>query len=330
MKIDPDTLRELSAIVPLMETEWPLYTNIAGRLIAGWDSPEAGVFAALVREGSSPEARRAAFREYFRMESQRFETDDVAVPTLVAHLAAAPAATSFAQSIAASISTAHVVAIPGLPTNKSPYVDDNEVLVAAIADFVEATSGDVAAVPVKAPELRLGAMRAILFTDIVGHTEMMQRLGDERGRDVLREHERITRETLVAHGGAEVKAMGDGFMAWFPSAAAAVGCAVDLQKGLSAWNDERGGAKAPPVPEGVSIRVGLNAGEPIEEDGDLFGASVITASRICGQAGGGEIVVSDVVRQLVAGKGFLFADRGVVGLKGFEDPVQLWEVRWAE
>jgi adenylate cyclase len=76
--------------------------------------------------------------------------------------------------------------------------------------------------------------------------------------------------------------------------------------------------------------VGINAGEPIEEDGDLFGSSVIAASRICGQAGGGEIVVSDVVRQLVAGKGFLFEDRGAVALRGFEDPVRLWGVRWRE
>lgn len=330
IRIDPDTLREMNAIVPLMETEWPLYTNIAGRLISGWDSPEASVYAALVREGSSPEARRAAFREYFRMESRHFATDDVVVPTLVAHLAAAPAATSFAQSIAAGISTAHVIAIPGLPTSKSPYVDDNEVLVAAIADFVDATSGDAPMAAVRVPELQLGAMRAILFTDIVGHTEMMSRLGDAKGRDVLREHERITRETLAEHGGAEVKAMGDGFMAWFSSAQKAVECAVALQRNLS-----RGPASSAPkgegsTIEGVSIRVGLNAGEPIEEDGDLFGTSVITASRICAQAGGGEIVVSDVVRQLVAGKGFEFSDRGAVALKGFEEPVRLFEVRWRE
>jgi adenylate cyclase len=76
--------------------------------------------------------------------------------------------------------------------------------------------------------------------------------------------------------------------------------------------------------------VGLNAGEPIEEDGDLFGSSVIAASRICGQASGGEIVVSDVVRQLVAGKGFAFADRGAVALRGFDEGVRLWEVRWRE
>jgi len=83
------------------------------------------------------------------------------------------------------------------------------------------------------------------------------------------------------------------------------------------------------------VRIGLNAGEPIAEDdpdgrADLFGTAVIVAARIAAQAHGGEILVSDVVRQLVAGKGFLFNDRGDHALKGFEDPVRVWEVRWQE
>jgi class 3 adenylate cyclase len=80
----------------------------------------------------------------------------------------------------------------------------------------------------------------------------------------------------------------------------------------------------------VRVRIGLNAGEPIAEDDDLFGHAVIVAARIAAQANGGEILVSDVVRQLVAGKGFMFADRGEHALKGFEDPVRVYEVRWGE
>jgi adenylate cyclase len=116
--------------------------------------------------------------------------------------------------------------------------------------------------------------------------------------------------------------MGDGFMTWFSSAQKALECAVALQRAFAARNAS--GA------EPLLIRAGVNAGEPIIEDDDLFGTSVIAASRICGQAAGGEIVVSDVVRQLLAGKGFEFADRGPVPLKGFEDPVRLWDVRWRE
>ncbi len=78
------------------------------------------------------------------------------------------------------------------------------------------------------------------------------------------------------------------------------------------------------------MHIGLNAGEPVAEEQDLFGTAVQLARRICDAAEGGEILASDVVRQLAAGKGFLFADRGEVALRGFEEPVRLFEVRWRE
>ncbi len=149
---------------------------------------------------------------------------------------------------------------------------------------------------------------------------MMQRLGDDRGRDVLREHERITREVLKENGGTEVKSMGDGFMASFSSITRAVECAVALQRAFAGHNES--------AAEPMSVRVGLNAGEPIEEDGDLFGATVILASRIAAKADGGEILVADTVRGLCSGKGFLFADRGEFVAKGFEEPVRIYEVSW--
>jgi class 3 adenylate cyclase len=162
----------------------------------------------------------------------------------------------------------------------------------------------------------------VLFTDIVGHTEMMQRLGDARGRDVLREHERITRDTLKQHGGTEVKTMGDGFMASFGSVTSAMECAIALQQAFATHTAS--------MPEPLHVRVGLNAGEPIEEDGDLFGATVILASRIAAKAGPGEILVPDTVRGLLSGKGFMFGDRGEFVPKGFDDGVRLWDVRWQE
>jgi class 3 adenylate cyclase len=173
---------------------------------------------------------------------------------------------------------------------------------------------------------RPSAFRTILFTDLVGHTEMMQRLGDEKGRDVLREHERITREVLKANGGTEVKTMGDGFMASFGSVTRAVECAIALQKAFDEWN---AGVGRDVPPERLYVRVGLNAGEPIEEDGDLFGSTVILASRIAAKADGGEILVADTVRGLCSGKGFLFADRGEFVAKGFEEPVRVYEVSWS-
>jgi len=171
---------------------------------------------------------------------------------------------------------------------------------------------------------------------------MMSRLGDERGRAVLREHEAITREVLKQHGGTEVKTMGDGFMASFGSVTKAVECAIALQRAFDARNNaktpdptsgvrfqpDRGGAGVTTPVEPLHVRVGLNAGEPIEEDGDLFGATVILASRIAARAEGGEILVADTVRGLCSGKRFLFADRGEFVAKGFEDPVRVYEVNW--
>ncbi len=167
------------------------------------------------------------------------------------------------------------------------------------------------------PQSQSSGTTTLLFTDIEGHTSMMQRLGDARGREVLREHERITREALAANRGTEVKTMGDGFLASFASAQQALDCAVAMQQAFAAAEGER-----------VRVRMGVNAGEPIAEDDDLFGTSVIAASRIAARAQGGEILVSNVVRELVAGKGFAFSDRGETQLRGLDEPVHLYELRW--
>lgn len=318
IRVAPELRRQMDSISELMESDWELYTNVMGRLVFGWDAPEATAYGEIARAGTDPATRRAAQQAVVRGWGDQPLTQ-VRAPTLVAHLAGAKASGDIARSLAAVLPQAHVIAVPGHPRRLAAFVDDNEVLVAAIADFVEAASLEPE-VPVRRPELRLGAMRAILWTDVVGHTRLMERHGDTRGRELLREHEHLTRHELVAHGGTEVKAMGDGFMTWFSSAHSALDCAVALQRSFAARNAS--------AAEPLQIRAGINAGEPILEDDDLFGTSVIAAARICGEADGGEIIVSDVVRQLVAGKGFAFADRGFVALKGFEDPLQLHEVRW--
>ena len=164
----------------------------------------------------------------------------------------------------------------------------------------------------------------MFFSDLVGHTDMMSSLGDQLGREVLREHEQITREVLHEHGGIEIKALGDGFMASFSRISSALDCAVALQRRIEDRNTSPESADAPPL----ALRIGLNAGEPIEENGDLFGTMVILASRIAGAAGGGEILVSNAVRELSAGKGFIFRDRGTFDAKGFDEPVPIWDVDW--
>ncbi len=135
----------------------------------------------------------------------------------------------------------------------------------------------------------------------------------------------MVREALKAHGGSEVKTMGDGFMASFSSATKALVCAITMQRAFAEHNES--------APEPIRVRIGINAGEPIAEDdpdgrSDLFGTAVNEAARITATADGGEILVSNVVRELAKGKDFLFADRGETSLKGFDEPVRLYEVRW--
>jgi len=172
-----------------------------------------------------------------------------------------------------------------------------------------------------------GDVHTILFTDVEGSTALTDRLGDAKARELLREHEGITRDALKAHGGSEVKTMGDGFMTSFGSATKALECAIAIQRAFAERNES--------AEEPIRVRIGLNAGEPIAEDdpggrGDLCGTAVNMAARIAAKAEAGEILASNVVRELVAGKEFLFNDRGDTELRGFEDPVRVYEVRWRE
>jgi class 3 adenylate cyclase/pimeloyl-ACP methyl ester carboxylesterase len=198
-----------------------------------------------------------------------------------------------------------------------------DVLIPEVYRFLGLTDDARSAAPAAGPV-------TILFTDVEGSTALTERLGDAGAREILRQHERIVRECLKAHGGSEVKTMGDGFMASFGSATQAVECAVAIQKAFAVGAGlapPEGAASSAPK-EGIRVRVGLNAGEPIAEGEDLFGTAVNLAARIAAEARGEEILVANVVRELAAGKGFAFVDRGEAALKGFEEPVRLYEVRW--
>ena len=299
-------------IEPLMDQDLDMYLQIWVRLLQGWDSLNATPHAAMMGAAHSVASLRAALKVLDEDDPEAF-FGALRAPTLILHHLGDEAAADVAQRMASKIDNAYLATVRPHPSN------DPADETAAILDFISSAATESRPV---VPELDPSAVCTILWTDIEGHTRMMTRLGDADGRDVLREHERITRQALAAHEGTEVKAMGDGFMAWFSSTQRAMECSVALQRAFASYNEIAG--------EPLHVRVALNAGEPIVEQNDLFGASVIAAARIAGQARGGDILVSDVVRQLVAGKGFLFADRGEMVLRGFDDPIRLYEVRWRE
>jgi eukaryotic-like serine/threonine-protein kinase len=147
----------------------------------------------------------------------------------------------------------------------------------------------------------------ILFSDIENSTLMNERLGDARWIEVLREHNAIFRRRLAELGGYEVKSQGDGFMLAFPDPAAALRCALAVQRDL----DGRAGSDD----ERVRVRIGVHVGEVIEEEGDFFGRSVILAARIAAQARGGEVLASEALHD-ACGEGFAFDAGRELELKG--------------
>jgi class 3 adenylate cyclase len=166
------------------------------------------------------------------------------------------------------------------------------------------------------------AVRAVLFTDICDSTALTHTLGDEGVTALVREHDRIVRAALVSRDGREVKHTGDGIMASFSSVSAAVEAAIDVQRTLAARNDD---GKHP-----INIRIGISAGEPITDEGDLFGATVQLAARLCAHSKPGGITVSVAVRELCIGKRLEFVPLGAVTLKGFPEPTHCYEATWGD
>lgn len=166
-----------------------------------------------------------------------------------------------------------------------------------------------------------GGLRTVLFTDIANSTELTQRLGDVEAMKLLRAHNDLSRREIEARSGRVIKHTGDGHMAAFPSASSAIAASIGIQKALRAHTERR-----PDRP--ISVRIGMSAGEPVDEGEDLFGGTVQLARRVCDTAAAGAIYVSNVIRELCVGKRFEFLDRGEAALKGFPEPVRLHEVVW--
>ncbi|MDX2166547.1 MAG: BREX system ATP-binding domain-containing protein [Deltaproteobacteria bacterium] len=186
----------------------------------------------------------------------------------------------------------------------------------ALAALEPASAAALAAPASERPPLRI-----ILFSDVQGSTALFERLGDAAARAILREHDAIVRGALHRFGGTELKHTGDGVMVSFVSVTSAMDCAIAIQRALAEHN-----ARDPQ--RSVRVRIGINAGEPIDEDGQLFGTVVNAAARICAQAHAGQILVADVIRSLAEGKDVQFVDHGWVSLRGLPRRYHLFEVPW--
>jgi class 3 adenylate cyclase len=205
----------------------------------------------------------------------------------------------------------------GLLAEKIIEVDDE--LVEAMMGGGNVNAAGAVVVQGMGDDARDPGIRSVLFTDIVGSTEITQRLGDAVGMAMVNAHDAVVRGALADNGGREVKHTGDGIMASFVSAAAAVRCAARIQRELGLLPAVAG--------EAISVRIGMAAGEPVEQRNDLFGSTVQLAARLCAHAGPGEVLVSNVVAELCLGKDLQFDERGEATLKGFAQPVRVHAVR---
>jgi class 3 adenylate cyclase len=159
---------------------------------------------------------------------------------------------------------------------------------------------------------------AFLFTDAVGSTALLDRLGDHVAHALRRRHFALLREAIREHAGTDVKSLGDGLMVAFTDARSAVACAVAMQRAVAACGDP------------MTLRIGIDVGEAVREEDDFFGRPVIVARRLCDVAHAGQVVVSEAVCRLAGPlSGYAVEPLGTLALKGLNDPVRASTLRWA-
>ncbi len=227
----------------------------------------------------------------------------VRVPTLVLSRAGdviVPIA--MGRYLADHIEGARFVELPG--SDHLPMGDGAERLVAELREFVTGER--------RGPE-RDRVLGTVLFTDIVGSTERAAELGDAAWRHLLEQHHRIVRDRIREFRGREIKTTGDGFLAMFDGPTRAIRCARETADAVRTLD--------------LQIRAGLHTGECEIMGEDIGGIAVHIASRVAGLAGSGEVLVSRTVKDLSAGSGLAYDDRGVHTLKGIPDEWQLYAVR---
>jgi len=253
------------------------------------------------RMSASPGSAKAMVRLIYESDV-RDVLPTINVPTLVVHHADIPRMNpAFGRYMAERIPAARYVELPG--GDSLMWAGDQGRLVAEIQEFVTGA---------RPTEVVTRVLATVLFTDIVDSTVRATELGDDRWRALLEEHDRIVRSELERGGGREVKTTGDGFLATFDGPARAVRAARAVTEAVRAI--------------GIEVRAGLHTGEVEVVGDDIAGVAVHIGARVASLATAGEVLVSSTVRDLVAGSGIGFADRGAHALKGVPDEWRLYAV----
>ncbi len=272
-----------------------------------------------MKRAISPEVLVALYRLAFSVDVTEL-LPAVDVPTLVLHRRkSASVPFRLGRRLAAELPDARFVELQGKAHNL--WEEDPDPALEAIGRFlgIDRLAATRRAATVGGASSTSESI-TLMFTDMADSTRLTGRLGDEGGQALVRLHNEIVRDALRAYGGHEVKHLGDGIMASFRSASGALDAASMIQRSARLL------AETDPDAAELQIRIGLNAGEPILEGDDLYGSVVQLASRTCGAAQPGQVLVTAVVRHLAAGKPFAFTEVGERDLKGVDQHLMLWSL----
>ena len=305
------------SFVDMVRASWGVGSRVlTGLLIPDASREQQEEFALWQRESATAEVAASMLEMLYGWDI-RPELPQITAPTVIIHRRDSRAfPPSNGRELAAGIRGSRAVIVDGMahfpPEPGDPHTIEvvNEIL-GFVADGAKV-------VPVRDQP----AFHTVLFTDVEASTGLVEQLGDERARDLLRIHDQICRDAVAAHGGSEIKTTGDGFMVSFSSASRALDAAIAMQRTIE---EHFVNSETP-----IHIRVGIHAGEPIQEGEDLHGTAVIRSARIMGSGRGGQIMVSGIVRELVAGKDYKFINRGMHELKGIDEPARLFELIWED
>ena len=295
--------------------EFEADTDLA-RIVAGWgkglwvdyilpsrqgDERLRELFGRLQVQSASPAEALAFMKMAFEIDV-RDVVASVSVPTLVLHRTEDSVChVENARWLARNIEGARYIELPGV--DHVPWSNGDDML-AEIREFLTG---------VREPVDPDRVLATVLFTDIVGSTERARELGDRRWHDLLEQHHTLVRRQLERFRGREVDTAGDGFLATFDGPARALRCARAITEGVR--------------PLGLEVRAGVHTGEVELTDAAVRGIAVHTGARVASHAGAGEVLVSQTVKDLVAGSGIEFEDRGIRELKGIPGEWRLYAVR---
>ena len=305
---EPGYKEELAQYLVKMEETWGSL-ELARDEIANWGAPGyenderlVAWLASYMRRSASPSAAIALERMNGGINATH-ALSSIHVPTLIiGREGDLDFPIADIRDTASKIVGAELVELPG--RIHFPWVGDMDRIVDEVERFVVAL-GDVEA------ELDR-ALATVLFTDVVGSTERAAELGDREWKELVEEHHRRVRGQLARFRGVEIDTAGDGFFATFDGPARAVRCATSIVAAVA--------------PLGIDVRAGVHTGEVETIDGKVGGLAVVIGARVGASAGPSEVLVSQTVKDLVAGSGLVFEDAGEHDLKGLPDPWHLYRV----